>query len=276
MKDHTKISEIFYDIRKLYQFRTPGPDLVDYIEFFSETSLEATSRFISTDRFTVRLFPSFTPTIWINLGAPYDLSNGMNTKRIDKKQDVLVLRSTVLERNNFSSDNIFTIKFNPLGFESIFGVSQAIIGNKITAASEILPQHVIKKLKEPVGLDEKSHFLEMFFLDKLIKNSADPYHLHCIQRSIDLFHSANMNIKLKEMASQLHVSEKTFNRYFHQIVGTNPKNFFSTVRCRLALTRYNEDPKKFSPFDFGYYDFSHFSKEVKCFTGTSLTSFWQT
>ena len=134
MKEFTKISEIFYDIRKLYHFRTPRPELLEYIEFFSETSLEATGQFIPTDRFTVRLFPSFTPTIWINLGAPYDLSNGINTKRIDKKQDVLVLRSTILERNNFSSDNIFTIKFNPLGFESIFGVSQANIGNKITGA----------------------------------------------------------------------------------------------------------------------------------------------
>lgn len=273
MTEHPKLSEIFYDIRKLYQFRKPAHELLEYIEFFSETSPEAIERFIPTDKFTVALFPSFTPTIWINLGSPYSLSNGTKTKQIDKDLDVLVLRSTVLERNNFSTDNIFTIKFNPLGFESIFGVSQARIGNEIVSASEILPDSVIRKLREPIGLEEKSLFLEKFFFDKLYKNSADQFHLHCIKRSIDLFLDSGMDVRLSEIASKLHISEKTFNRYFHQIVGTNPKYFFSTVRCRLALTQYKRDSRQFSPYDFGYYDFSHFSKEIRRFTGASLTSF---
>jgi len=270
---HPKLSEIFYDIRKLYQFRAPAPELQKYIEFFSETSPGAIERIIPTDKFIVALFPSFTPTIWINLGSPYRLSNGTKTKQIDKNLDVLVLRSTVLERENFSTDNIFTIKFNPLGFESIFGVSQARIGNEIISASEILPDNVIRKLKDQIDLEEKSLFLEKFFLDKLYKNSADQFHLQRIEQSIDIFLNSNMNIRLGEMASKLHVSEKTFNRYFHQIVGTNPKHFFSTVRCRLSLTQYKRDPKQFSPYDFGYYDFGHFSKEIRQFTGANLTSF---
>lgn len=273
MVGHPKLSEIFYDIRKLYQFQTPAPELLEYIEFFSETSPEAIERFIPTDKFTVALFPSFTPTIWINLGSPYSLSNGINTKQIDKKLDVLVLRSTILERNNLSTDNIFTIKFNPLGFESIFGVSQARIGNEIISASEILPDDVIKKLREPISLQEKSLFLEQFFCDKLHKNSTNQFHLQCIKRSINIFLSSDMNIRMGEIASQLHVSERTFNRYFYQIVGTNPKSFFSTIRCRLSLTQYMRDPGQFSPYDFGYYDFSHFSKEITRFAGANLTSF---
>jgi AraC-like DNA-binding protein len=183
------------------------------------------------------------------------------------------LRSTLLERNNFSTDNIFTIKFNPLGFESIFGVSQARIGNDIVSASEILPDSIIQKLKEPVGLEEKSLFLEKFFFEKLYKNSSDQFHLQCIKRSIDLFVNSTMDVTLNEIAAQLHISEKTFNRYFYKIVGTNPKRFFSTIRCRLSLTQYKQAPRQFSPYDFGYYDFSHFSKEVKQFTGANLTSF---
>lgn len=275
MVKNPKFSEIFYDIRKFYRFRAPAPELAEYIEFFSETSPEVIERIVSTENFTVALFPSFTPTIWINLGSPYNLSNGTKTKLIHKDLDVLVLRSTVLERNNFSTDNIFTIKFNPLGFESIFGVSQARIGSEIISASELLPDDVIKKLREPIGLEEKSLFLEKFISDKLYKNQADQFHLHSIKRSIDLFHNSSMGLRLSEIASQLHVSEKTFNRHFHKIVGTNPKYFFSSVRCRLSLTQYIKDPRQFSPYDFGYYDFSHFSKEIRRFTGANLTSFLQ-
>ncbi len=275
MTGNPRLAEIFYDIRKLYQFRAPAPELREYIEFFSETSIEATRNFINTDKFTVTLFPSFTPTIWINLGSPYSLSNGIKTEQIDKNSDVLVLRCTVLERNNFSTDNIFTIKFSPLGFESIFGVSQARIGNGVVSASEILPDSVIRKLKQPIGLEAKSHFLDNFFFGKLYKNSAGQFHLRCVKQAIDLFLDSNMDVRLSEIASDLHISEKTFNRYFHQIVGTNPKYFFSMVRCRLALSRYTQCSGQFSPHDFGYYDFSHFSKEIKRFTGANLTSFLQ-
>jgi AraC-like DNA-binding protein len=271
-----KFPEIFYDIRKLYTFRTPGPELQQHIEFFSETSVAAMKRFIQTEKFIVALFPSFTPTIWINLGPPYNLSNGTTTRRIHKNLDVAVLRSTLLERDNFSTDHIFTIKFNTLGFESIFGVSQSRLGNEIVSAADILPDGVTKKLREPIDLEEKSLFLEKFFLDKLYRNSSDQFHLHCIRRAIDHFVNSNMNIRVSETASKLHICEKTFNRYFHQIVGTNPKYFFSIIRCRRALTEYNRHPERFSPYDFGYYDFSHFSKDTLRFTGNNLSYFYNT
>ena len=163
------MTEIFDDIRKLYLFRTPCPELAEHIEFFSETSLEATSHYIREDKFSVKLFPSFTPTIWLNMGAPYQLLNDGKAIRVERSSDILVLRSTTLERKNLPTDNIFTIKFLPMGFEAIFGISQAEIGNGIVNANEILGADVIKKVKALQTLKEKSLFLEKIFLEKLEK-----------------------------------------------------------------------------------------------------------
>lgn len=266
------MTEIFDDIRKLYLFRAPCPELAEHIEFFSETSLEATSYYIKEDNFSVKLFPSFTPTIWLNMGAPYQLRNDGQVIRVEKSSDILVLRSTTLERKNLPTDNIFTIKFLPMGFEAIFGISQAKIGNGIVKADEILGTDIIQKVKGFQTLKEKSLFLENFLLEKLQKNFQDKFYLDSIRKSIQLFLQFGMESKLNDLASQLHVSEKTFYRYFQKAIGTNPKDFFLATRCREALSVYKKNKDFFSPYDFGYYDFAHFSKEVKRFTGSNLTS----
>ena len=107
------MTEIFDDIRKLYTFKTPCNELRNYIEFFSETSIDATNQHIHTEKFTVKLFPSYTPTIWINLGSPYYLKNGNQQFFIDVNTDILLLRDDIVERTNFRTDNIFTVKFHP-------------------------------------------------------------------------------------------------------------------------------------------------------------------
>lgn len=63
--------EIFDNIRKLYRFSVPTETRSSFIEFFSETDLLSAGSFIRDKKFTVKLFPSFTPTIWMNLGSPY-------------------------------------------------------------------------------------------------------------------------------------------------------------------------------------------------------------
>ena len=56
-------------------------------------------------------------------------------------------------------------------------------------------------------------------------------------------------------------------------MGAEQKEYLSILRARSALTAYVRDREKFSPFDFGYYDNSHFSKEVVRFTGKALSAY---
>jgi methylphosphotriester-DNA--protein-cysteine methyltransferase len=79
--------------------------------------------------------------------------------------------------------------------------------------------------------------------------------------------------KNKGIANDLYITEKSLYRYFKQTIGTNPKNYFATVRARTALTAYNMNKTQFSPYDFGYYDHGHFSKDVVKFTGQPLSTY---
>jgi AraC-like DNA-binding protein len=266
--------EIFDNIRKLYSFSAPCEGLANYIEFFSETSLEATHRFIETETFTVKLFPSYTPTIWINLGSPYQLKNGATWHTIDAHTDVLLLRNEIVERNNLPTDNIFTVKFNPGGFETVLGIPQPTLGSDIIPLQDILPAVLIRKLKNLGSFDDRKQLLQNYFLQKLETNrQQDAFYYRCIQGTIDAFCISGMEAGNSDLARQLCISDKTLYRCFTKVVGTNPKNYLGIVRARTALTAWVADNTAFSPYDYGYYDMSHFYKDVVKFTGQKLSAY---
>ena len=265
------MTEIFENIKKLYLFRLPCAALAPYIEFFSETSLNATKLHIKTEEFTVKLFPSYTPTIWINLGSPYHLKNGKNWQLIAEKTDVLVLRNEIIERRNLPMDNIFTIKFFPGGLEAIFGISQSKIGSDIVNLNELIPSPFIKKLKQLSSIDDRISLLETLFLDKIHSNQKTSYYFKCINQAIEAFHLSGLELKNKEIVQKLAISDKTMYRYFTKMVGTNPKHFMAINRARIALAAYVNNSSSFSPYVYGYYDMSHFYKDVFKFTGQKLS-----
>jgi hypothetical protein len=267
------MTEIFDDIKKLYRFKKPCFELQNFIEFFSETSLEATSQYIDGNLFTVKLFPSFTPTIWLNLGSKYQLNFGNKTINVDEKKDVLILRSNIVERVNLPTDNIFTIKFHPIGFEVFFGISQSKIGNEIIDVNEILPAFFINKIKKLGNFVDRVALLEIFFLEKLEKSQQKKHIFSIVKLATEQFIESGLVLKNNELLEKSCVSEKTFYRYFQEAVGTNPKNYFSIIRTRTALSAYKNAYYGFSPYNFGYYDFGHFSKDVVRFTGNNLTFF---
>lgn len=263
--------EIFDNIRKLYQFKLPCPELTAHIEFFSETSPEAMRHYVGEAPFTVQLFPSYTPTIWLNLGTPYHLKQGDQVHLVDEHTDVLLLRSGIVERRNLPTDNIFTIKFNPGGFEAIFGIPQRKIGAAVINVNEMIPDGLLRKLKRLDDFDSRMRLLESFLLEKLLHNRERLHSLQCVQDTIEAFCASGMQLNNSELASRQYMTEKTFYRYFTQVIGASPKHFFATMRARTALTDYITHKTAFSPAAYGYYDMSHFYKDVVKFTGRRIT-----
>jgi AraC-like DNA-binding protein len=264
--------EIFDDIRKLYRFKTPCEELAGYVEFFSETSVDATNQYITDEKFTVKLFPSFTPTIWINLGSPYLLTNGNKETFIDADTDILLLRNTIVERTNLRTDNIFTVKFLPGGFEAIFGIEQAKIGSAVLNINTVLSNNIINKLKRLDTLDERVTLLENYFLDLRHIKFPDNYGYQKVSAAVNIFQQSNLSFNSNQLATALALTDKTLYRYFKKLIGISPKNYCSIVRARTALTNYVWHKENFSPDDYGYYDLSHFRKEVVQFTGQKLSS----
>jgi AraC-like DNA-binding protein len=263
--------EIFDNIRKIYQFHPPCEELATYIEFFSESSPDATGYYIGNNIFTVKMFPSWTPTFWFNLGSSYFLNTTQNSYSISPGKDVLLIRDCIVERYNLPTDHIFSIKFFPGGLEAIFGIDQSRMKNQVIDLRQILPAELIMRIKTYQRFEDRMHLLQDYFLSQLIKRKKRDHYLKFINDTITCYETAGMQYNVNELSARLFTTSKTINRYFNQVIGISPKNYFSILRARTALTAFVGDKKTFLPTDFGYYDMSHFHKEIFNFTGKKLT-----
>lgn len=257
------MKEIFDPIRDHYTFSQPSAELAKHIEFFSES-------IVNDSEFTVEMFPSWTPTMYINLGNPYRISLHTSTWDVHADGDILVLRDLPTTRHNQPGDRIFTIKFQPGGLEAILGISQVQLKGKLVPLHQILPADMIGQLKSSPNFKARRQAAELFFLNKYQKRETDHY-LTFVQDLTETYQQTHLQLNVSQLAEKHFVSSKTINRYFHRVVGINPKGYFSILRARGALTAYAAS-HEFDPCAFGYHDSSHFYREAVKFTGTHLSS----
>lgn len=262
--------EIFDNIRKIYLFSPPCEELADYIEFFSESSPDATQAFAGNACFTVKMFPSWTPTFWINLGTPYYLTLGNKRHLIPPGKDILVTRDTIAERHNMPTDHLFTIKFFPGGLETVLGIDQSALTGKLVHLQEVLPASFILRIKKANDFEARKKLLEDFFLSQMKIKKPRAHYTELVKKTIATYETGSMQYNVDELSERLFITSKTINRYFNKVIGTTPKSYLSIIRSRTALTAYVSDKRTFDPAVFGYHDMSHFYKEAIKFTGERM------
>jgi hypothetical protein len=262
--------EIFDNIKKIYQFADPCSELAEHVEFFSETSQAESLRYFPGGPFAVKMFPSWTPTVWVNLNSPYKLDLDNRQYSIGSQTDIFVLRNSIVSRYITASDKIFTVKFFPGALYSIFGINQLHLINKVVPAMDIIPAKLIGKIKAEPELHGKVKLIEEFLLLNLSGKKRCDHYVQLMRDSIDMYVSSGMHYNTSEIAVKQFVTSRSINRYFHRAIGTSPKKYFSILRARAALTSYVQNKNTFDPAGYGYYDMSHFYKEAIKFTGQRM------
>lgn len=262
--------EIFDDIRKIYRFGRPCEALAPYVEFFSESCAGTTTLHLEGQPFSVRMFSSYTPTIWINLGPAYQLRINNHQQRIIAGQDILVVRDGITERINQAGDHIFTIKFFPGGLQAVLGLSQQAMAGRVISLRDILPGMFIARLKALPDFEQRLACVQQFLLHTLLQRPQPDHYLSLVLRTIADHDAGGMHYHVGEAAERRFVTSRTINRYFNRVIGVSPKQYLVIMRARLALTQYVQNRTTFDPTQFGYYDASHFHKEAAKFTGQRL------
>ena len=258
------LKEIFDPIRNNYNFAQPDEELAPYVEFFSES-------IINDSAFSVEMFPSWTPTAYINLGKPYSVSLDSRVHYIPAHTDILLLRDCATIRHNPPGDCIFTIKFRPGGLEAIMGVSQLQLKGKIFSLDKVFLPEIIDHIKTASSFNARTMLAEQYLL-KSKQRSVDDHYSTLVKDITDHYLQNNMQYNVSQLAEQYFITSKSINRYFHRVIGVNPKDYFSILRTRAALTAYFDKNQLFNPCNFGYYDNSHFYKDAARFTGFPLSS----
>src|SRR5918993_4787233 len=141
------MTELFNNIRSLYHFKVPCEELKKYVEFFSESCFELTNQTTNGQPFSIKMFKSWTPTFWINLGPSYKLVLDGNVHHIRANNAILVTRAATAERVNQASDHLFTVKFHPGALNHLIAIDQTKLYSKVIALNELIPLSLVEKLK---------------------------------------------------------------------------------------------------------------------------------
>ncbi len=171
-------------------------------------------------------------------------------------------------------------------FTPTAGIGSVLVFFKEGAAVSFFRQPIHELFRESISLDhfmlrsellileeqlqssktdsERIHLVEQFLISKL--NSTLPDLL--VTSAISLIYKSKGNIRIRDLLTELHISQSAFEKRFRQVVGASPKKFASIVRFKNTICTY--DPNKSLTdlgYEAGFYDQAHFIKEFKHFTG---------
>jgi AraC-like DNA-binding protein len=129
-----------------------------------------------------------------------------------------------------------------------------------------------ERLAEAKNNWQRISIAEGFLLSLLEEPRLDPLILRAIQKIKD----TNGNLRIKELATSLSISQDPFEKRFRRVIGTSPKQFSNIVRLRHLIEGYQPAISLTdTALVAGYFDQAHFIKEFKSFTGQTPKDFFQ-
>lgn len=160
--------------------------------------------------------------------------------------------------------HLLGIRFKPFGISTLTGMPLKGTSNE----SILLSQHELQ-LPELHDVSPASiQKLNAFFLQHLRRDSGR------WPAVIDTIHAAGGNVSIRQIAQRHAVTERSVERYFQQHAGCTVKELCKQVRFQRAITTIKASPQStFAQiaFDAGYYDHTHLLKDVKQYTGLTLS-----
>lgn len=178
-------------------------------------------------------------------------------------------------------------------FKSSPNTGTVLVIFKETGAAQFFKQPLHELFRESVSLDNFMLRSELLCLEEqlaeaktdeqriasveqfLIQRMANVEPDKLVLSALALIYKSKGNIRMKELAEQLFISQSPLEKRFRQVVGTSPKKFASIVRLKKVIQQYNASNSLTEiGYDAGFYDQAHFIKEFKHFTGDTPEKFF--
>jgi AraC-like DNA-binding protein len=213
--------------------------------------------------FSDALFPNIGYSYLLNLGTPFVMQVG--EEKFSMKTDGFLPRHQSIECFHQKDNCLFGIKFkiSPVIFEKKINFAEYTSG--IFPLSYLMEKAVITQLKNAATFKNRVGILNGYFLSIIDKNK--PALPITIVAAIleDCNSSNNFNPSIPTLAAKYDISARTLQRYFEQCTGIGTKKTLQILRIRKAVEEMAFAPKSFDFTSYGFYDYSHFYKNLQQF-----------
>jgi AraC-like DNA-binding protein len=147
---------------------------------------------------------------------------------------------------------------------------QTVSADNLFRPKELDP--LLERLAEAATDKERVVEAEAFLQSHLVTEKQDAL----IGNAIQLIRQHQGIIRIRHLASTLHLSQDSFEKRFRTLVGSTPKQYASIIRLRSLIQNYpNYLSLTEASYEAGYFDQSHFIKDFRNFTGRPPKEFFQ-
>jgi AraC-like DNA-binding protein len=177
---------------------------------------------------------------------------------------------------NKGKSGMTAIKFKPAGLYELLRVPMKEFTNKVVDFASIAG--VEASLWANQVVEAPSNFQRVKLIENFLLNKLHDRHtcLGKMQQTVDMIINKFGNVTVKELACNLHISDRQLERRFLEVVGVSPKLFARMIRMNYVFKLLRTNPSlKWQDIIYlcGYYDQAHFIRDFKCFAGESPKAF---
>lgn len=166
------------------------------------------------------------------------------------------------------------VRLNPLGAYTLLRGAVADIGEQLVDLSDVVGpavREVAESMRGTLDNDRRFAFLDCFLLDRAARGSLPAPEVSWAWQRL---HASRGRIPIARLAAETGWSHQHLVKRFREQIGRPPKTLARLIRCRAALSRIRQGGAwQQGAFDAGYYDQSHLARDIREFTGTTLTTY---
>ncbi|WP_316817235.1 helix-turn-helix domain-containing protein [Pedobacter nyackensis] len=178
------------------------------------------------------------------------------------------IKNVYVKYNNNTSQ-VFIIRFFPAAFYQLFGLESQYFRNRpILSFQEIAGNNnfSIKTFFTYHTIGQKIEYVETYIQNSLAKIEA----AETLNKTLNYIHKTKGLGTVRKLSNDVGVNYKWLERSFVKNIGLLPKEYLQLQRfmhAYLGLTGNQEVNLMDTALSNGYYDYNHFLKDFKAYTG---------
>lgn len=178
------------------------------------------------------------------------------------------IKNVYVKYNNNTSQ-VFIIRFFPAAFYQLFGLESQYFRNRpIFPFQEIARNNnfSIETLFNYPAIGQKIEFIETYIQSSFEKIEA----AETLNKTLNYIHKTKGQSSVRKLSSETGVNYKWLERSFVKNIGLLPKEYLQLQRfmhAYLGLMGNQEVNLMDTALSNGYYDYNHFLKDFKVYTG---------
>jgi hypothetical protein len=239
----------------------PCSPLGNFMEWFWETKF-------TDNKAPDRSLPNIGCSLVFNLGGSYSLSSSIGSFKVNN--DIVWPRNkTWIDYSR--NEHVFGIKF---GFSLLPFISkkpQYYFNDRLETLRSNIDPELCKRIHRTSCFQERIRICENYFQDIYEKNTKQINKHKVVIEMVEEWQAGNfLDFNISQLVKKNFTCSKTLERYFLNFLGVTPKQALCILRSRQSLKEYFTLKDKFDIYSYGYYDHSHFYREILNVTGIKI------